>query len=70
MNHNSTPWYESMRDELIKAKRERRQAKGKWRNTKLAIFKDLHRQAKHKVSNLVQHLIVNIARKEYCGIFQ
>ena len=35
------------------AKRERRQAERKWRNTKLTIFKDLYRHAKHKVSNLV-----------------
>ena len=35
------------------AKRERRQAERKWRNTKLTIFKDLYRQAKHKASKLV-----------------
>ena len=35
------------------AKRDRRQAKRKWRNTKLTIFKDLYRQAKHKASKLV-----------------
>ena len=35
------------------AKRERRQAERKWRNTKLTIFKDLYGQAKHKVSKLV-----------------
>ena len=35
------------------ARRERRQAERKWRNTKLTIFKDLYRQAKHKVSKLV-----------------
>ena len=53
INHNSSPWFVSIRDELIIAKRERRQAERKWRNTKLAIFKDLYRQAKHKVSRLV-----------------
>ena len=42
-----------MRDELFIAKREIRQAERKWRYTKLAIFKDLYRQAKHKVSKLV-----------------
>ena len=42
-----------MREELLIAKRERRQAERKWRNTKLTIFKDLYRQAKHKVSKLV-----------------
>ena len=50
--HNSSPWFESIRDELAIAKRERRQAERKWRNTKLTIFKDLYRQAKHKVSRL------------------
>ena len=45
---------ESIRDDLFMAKRERRQAERKWRNTKLAIFKDLYRQEKHKVSKLVQ----------------
>ena len=51
--HNSSPWFESIRDELFIAKRKRRQAERKWRNTKLTIFKDLYRQAKHKVSKLV-----------------
>ena len=50
---NYIPWLESIRDELFIAKRERRQAERKWRNTKLAIFKDLYRQAKHNVSKLV-----------------
>ena len=51
--HNSSPWFESIRYELFIFKRERRQAEMKWRNTKLTIFKDLYRQAKHKVSNRV-----------------
>ena len=51
--HNSSPWFESIRDELFMAKRERRQAERKWRNTKLTIYKDLYRQARHKVSNRV-----------------
>ena len=53
INHNSSPWFESMREELFMAKRERRQAERKWRNTKLTFFKDLYRQARHKVSKLV-----------------
>ena len=53
INHNSSPWFESIRDGLLKAKRERRQAERKWRNTKLSIFKDLYRQARHKVSKHV-----------------
>ena len=53
ITHSSSPWFESIRDELFIAKRERRQAESKWRNTKLTIFKDLYGQAKHKVSKLV-----------------
>ena len=53
ITHSSSPWFESIRDELFIAKRERRQAERKWRNTKLTIFKDLYGQAKHKASKLV-----------------
>ena len=53
ITHNSSPWFESIRDERSIAKGERRQAERKWRNTKLTIFKDLYGQAKHKVSKLV-----------------
>ena len=53
VTHSSSPWFESIRDELFIAKRERRQAERKLRNTMLAIFKDLYGQAKHKVSKLV-----------------
>ena len=53
ITHNSSPWFESIRDELFIAKKERRQAERKWRNTKLTIFKDMFRQAKHMVSKLV-----------------
>ena len=50
ITHNSSPWFESIRDELFIDKRKRRLAE---RNTKLTIFKDFYRQAKHKVSILV-----------------
>ena len=53
ITHNSSPWFESIRDDLFIVKRIRRQAEMKWRNTKLTIFKDLYRQAKHKVSRIV-----------------
>ena len=53
ITHNSSPWFESISEELFMAKRERRQAERKWRNIKLTIFEDLYRQAKHKVSKLV-----------------
>ena len=42
ITHNSSPWFESKRDELFMPKRERHQAERKWRNTKLAIFEDLY----------------------------
>ena len=54
ITHSSSPWFESIRDELYMAKRERRQAERKWRSTKLTIFKDMYRQARHKVSKLVR----------------
>ena len=53
ITHNSSPWFESIRYEHLTAKRKIRQAERKWRNTKLTIFKDLYRQAKHKVSKFV-----------------
>ena len=53
ITHNSSPWFDSIRDELFIARIERSQAERKWRNTRLTIFKDFYRQAKHNVSNLV-----------------
>ena len=53
ITHNSSPWFESIIDELFIDKRKRRQAERKWRSTKLTIFKDLYRQAKYKVSKLL-----------------
>ena len=53
ITHNSSPWFESISDELFMAKRDRCQVERKLRNTKLNIFKDLYRQAKYKVSELV-----------------
>ena len=50
ITHNSSPWFESIKDELFMAKRERCQAERKWRNTRLNVCKDLYGQAKHKVS--------------------
>ena len=53
ITHNCSPWFESIRYDLFIAKRKRRHTERKWRNTKLSIFKDLYRQAKHKASKLV-----------------
>ena len=50
MNHTSSTWFKSIRDDHFIAKRERRQA---WRNTKSTIFKDLYRLAKQMVSKLL-----------------
>ena len=70
INHNSSPWFESTRDELFIAKRERCQADMKLRNTKLTIFKELHRQAEHKVSKLVQAAKCRLYTERITGIFQ
>ena len=53
ITHNSSPWFESIRDKLFIAKRERHQAETICRNTKLTTFKDLYRQATHKFPILV-----------------
>ena len=41
------------------AKRERRLAERKLRNTKFTIFKDLYIQAKHKLSNMFTQLNIH-----------
>ena len=51
--HNSSSLFESISDELFRAMKGRHQTERKWKNTKLTMFKDLYRQAKHKVSKLV-----------------
>ena len=70
ITYNSSPWFESIRDELFMAKRERHQAERKWRNTKLNIFKDLYGQAKHKVSKLVLTAKCKFYTEGIAGIFQ
>ena len=52
MTLNSSPWLESMRDVLLLAKREMRQAE---RNTKYTIFKDMYGQVELKVSKTCTH---------------
>ena len=61
ITHNSSPWHDSIRDELFIAMRERRQAERKWRKTKLTIFKDMYRQAIHMASKLV-----HTAKRTFC----
>ena len=49
----SSPWFGLVREDLLQAKRSRRQAERKWRNTNLTVFKDLYKKAKHHVTNVV-----------------
>ena len=50
----SSPWFSLVSEELLVAKRERRQAERRWRRTGLTVFKDLYKKAKHHVSKIVQ----------------
>ena len=49
----SSPWFGLVREDLLEAKRSRRQAERKWRNTNLTVCKDLYNKAKHHVTNVV-----------------
>ena len=49
----SSPWFGLVREDLLEAKRSRRQAERKWRNTNLTVFKYLYKKAKHHVTNVV-----------------
>ena len=49
----SSPWFGLVREDLPEAKRIRRQAERKWRNTNLTVFKDLYKKAKHHVTKVV-----------------
>ena len=53
ITHNSSPSFESIRDEIFIAERERCHVERKWRNTKLTIFKEMYIQSKHMVTKLV-----------------
>ena len=64
ITHCSSPWFESIIDELFIAKRERRQAERKWRNTKLTIFKDLYGLQSTRFQNLCTQPRVNFTLKE------
>ena len=64
ITHNSSQWFDSIIDELLMAKRERRQAERKWRSTKLTILKDLFRQASTRFQNLCTQLNVSFTLKE------
>ena len=49
----SSPWFGLVSEDLLEAKRSRRQAERKWRNTNLTVFKDLYKKAKHHETNVV-----------------
>ena len=68
INHSSSPWFESIRDELFIAKRERRQAERKWRNTKLTISRTCTDRQSTRFQNLCTQPTVNF--KNSPGIFQ
>ena len=51
--HNSSLWLVSIRDELFKAKSERRQVDRKWRNIMLTIPKHLYKHTKHIFATFV-----------------
>ena len=54
ITHNFSPWFESMREELFIAKRERRQAERKWRNTRLTISQVSSYLNSHNLYNTCQ----------------
>ena len=58
--HSSSPWFESIRDELFIAKRERRQVKRKWRNTvnKVNYFQGLVQTGKAQGLKTCTHIQV------------
>ena len=56
-NNNSFSWFELIREELYKTKRERHRAERKRTNNKLPIFKDLYRRKKSTFQSFVSLLM-------------
>ena len=52
-DRSSSPWFCVLGNDLLNAKRARRSAERRWRDTGLTIFNDLYIKAKHTVSRLV-----------------
>jgi hypothetical protein len=48
-----SPWFGLLGDELLQAKRERRRAECKWRETGLTVFHQVYKKAKNVVTSLV-----------------
>ena len=53
VDRTSSPWFCLVSEQLLEAKRMRRQAERKWLSTGLTVFKDLYKKAKHRVTNIV-----------------
>ena len=64
IDHNCSPWFESITDEFFIAKIERCQAERKWRNTKLIIFKNCTDRQGTRFQNLCTQHDVNLTLKE------
>ena len=64
VTHNSSPWFESLSDELFMAMRERCEAERKWRNIKLTIFKDCTDRQSSRFLSLCAQLYVNFTLSE------
>ena len=52
-NRVSSPWFSLVSEELLQAKRSRRQAERRWRASGLVVHKELYRKAKHCVTRIV-----------------
>ena len=49
----SSPWFSLVSEELLQAKRSRRQAERQWRASGLVVHKELYKKAKHCVTRIV-----------------
>uniref|UniRef100_UPI0025CE4F97 hypothetical protein n=1 Tax=Thiolapillus sp. TaxID=2017437 RepID=UPI0025CE4F97 len=52
-NRVSSPWFSLVSEELLQAKRSRRQAERQWRASGLVVHKELYKKAKHCVTRIV-----------------
>ena len=52
-NRVSSPWFCLVSEELLQAKRSRRQAERQWRASGLHVHKELYKKAKHCVTRIV-----------------
>ena len=64
-NRVSSPWFSLVsEEELLQAKRNRRQAEKKWRASGLVIYKDLYKKAKHCVTKKAKSFFYNGKKKK------